>query len=306
MSRTRPLLVGVELGGTKCVCTLGTGPGGVLDQQRISTTSPDETLGAVKVQLDAWSRQHGTPAALGIGSFGPIDLRPASERFGWIRATPKPGWRDVDVRGILAAGRDIPVGFDTDVNGAAHAEGLWGAAAGLADFAYVTLGTGIGVGLVVNGRTAHGYNHGELGHIRVARIPDDTWSGCCPYHEDCVEALASGPAIQARAGRPAESLPAEHPAWAFAAHAVGQLLHAIALSTAPQRIIVGGGIGTGQPRFLGQVRSCLLASINGFVDIEELAGPVEQYVVAPGLGAQAGPLGALALAAGAFGHAAGN
>jgi len=291
------LLAGVELGGTKCVCTLGTGPQDIREQWRVPTGSPGQTLAAINERLDAWGRVHGKPAALGIGSFGPLDLRRSSPRYGYITSTPKPGWRDVDVLGALGAGRDLPLAIDTDVNAAAAAEGRWGAGAGLEDFAYVTIGTGIGVGLVAGGQLVHGANHGELGHIRVARVPGDTWPGVCPFHGDCVEGLASGPAIRARAGASTEQLHPEDPAWDFAAHAVGQMLHTLTLATAPRRIIIGGGVGLGREDFLERVRRHLLSSINGFVDIEQIAGPLDAYVVHPGLGEQAGPLGALALAA---------
>ena len=297
MTRRQPLLAGVELGGTKCVCILGTGPGDVRAQMRVPTTDPDSTLARLAGILDSWRAEHGDFEALGIASFGPLDLRPASPTFGYVTSSAKAGWRDVDVIGHLARGRRLPVGFNTDVNGAALAEGRWGAALGLRDFAYVTVGTGIGVGLVVGGELVRGCNHSELGHIRVARQAGDRWPGICAFHGDCAEGLASGPAIAARAGRPATDVPADDPVWELVAHTLGQLLHTIVFATAPRRILIGGGVAENHPELLGRVRARLSASVNGFIDLEDLTGGTERYVVAPGLGALAGPLGALALAA---------
>lgn len=296
-----PLLGGVELGGTKCVCILGTAPTDVRAQVRVATGAPDATLRDVRAVFDAWQLQHGRCAALGIASFGPLGLQPASPTFGHITSSAKPGWRDVDVLGSLSSGRAAPVGFDTDVNGAALAEGRWGAARGLSDFAYVTVGTGVGVGLVVGGQLVRGCNHTELGHIRVARMAGDSWPGVCSFHGDCVEGLASGPAISARAGGiPGADIPADSPVWETAVDALAQLLHTMVFATAPRRILIGGGVVEGHPELLARIRRRMSESINGFIDLEVLTGGLEQYVVRPGLGAQAGPLGALALAADAL------
>ncbi len=304
MSAERPLLAGVELGGTKCICVLGTGPDDIREQRRIPTAAPDVTLSDIVAVLDSWQARHGEIAALGIASFGPLDLQLQSARYGHVTSSVKPGWQDVDVVGRLAARRRVPLGFSTDVNGAALAEGRWGAARGLRDYAYVTVGTGIGVGVVAHGQLVLGCNHSELGHIRVVRLAGDTWGGVCPYHGDCAEGLASGPAIAARAGVAAGEVAADSPVWDFAAHALGQLLHTMVFATAPQRILIGGGVMEGHPELLPKVRRRLLASINGFIDVERLTGGMARYVVAPGLGPLAGPLGALALAADA--HAEGH
>jgi fructokinase len=293
-------LAGLELGGTKCVCTLGTGPTDVREQRRLPTTTPAETLAALRAVLDEWRARHGRIAALGIASFGPLDLDARSPTYGRVLASAKPGWLNVDLLGALADGVDAPVGFDTDVNAAALAEGRWGAARGLDDYAYVTVGTGIGVGLVTGGRLVHGGGHTELGHVRVGRHPGDTWPGICPYHGDCVEGLASGPAIAARAGRPAAELEPGDPAWALAAHALGGLLHTLVFATAPRRILVGGGVATGRPALLAAARRAMAASVAGFVDLDRLAGGSEALVAPPALGDQAGPLGAIALAADAL------
>jgi fructokinase len=297
MTTTGPLFGGVELGGTKCICAIGTGPGDIRGQIAIPTgADPAATLHRLADQLGAWAALHGRIAAVGIASFGPLDLDRGSPTYGFITSTPKPGWRGVDVAGALGRACGVPVGFDTDVNGAALAEGRWGAARDLGDFAYVTVGTGVGVGLVVNGGLVHGFGHPELGHVRVARLAGDEWPGICRLHDGCVEGLASGPAIAARAGIPAEQIPGDSPVWRATAHALAQLLHTLVLTTAPRRIIVGGGVLLARPPLLTQVRTMLLESLNGYLALEQLAGPIDRYVVSPGLGSLAGPLGALALA----------
>ncbi len=298
MTGPKPLLGGVELGGTKCICFIGTSPDDIREQVSVPTGGePQTTLRCIVGQLNVWQSVHGRIAALGIASFGPVDLATRSSTYGFITSTSKPGWRFVDVAGHLARAFDVPTGFDTDVNGAAVAEGRWGAARELSDFAYLTVGTGVGVGLVVNGGLVYGFSHPELGHVRVARMAGDDWPGACALHRDCVEGLASGTAIAARAGIPAEHVPAESPVWQPVAHALAQLLHTIVLATAPRRIILGGGVTQSRPELLARVRTLLLQSLNGYLALEEIAGPMEQYIVPPGLGSRAGPLGALALAA---------
>jgi fructokinase len=303
MSPVAQLLAGVELGGTKCVCILGTGPEDVRAIERLPTGEREETLRQIEAVLDRWRQQHGPARALGIASFGPIDLRADSPTQGFITSTSKPGWRDTDVARRLGRRAGIPVGFDTDVNGAALAEGRWGAGRSLHDFAYVTVGTGIGVGSIVRGKSLFGMNHTELGHIRVVRKAGDTFRGVCPYHDDCIEGLASGPAIEARAGMAASQLPVDHPAWDFVAHGLGQLLHTMVLTTAPQRIFLGGGVMSAQTHLFERIRTELKRSLNGYVRAPEVDAGLDQFVVPPGLGTMAGPLGALALAANAAGEA---
>jgi fructokinase len=291
------LLGGVELGGTKCVCLIGTGPDDIRVQVSVPTASdPELTLGRIEEALRNGMALHGPVQALGIASFGPVDLARDSPTYGCITATVKPGWSHIAVAGRLEQAFNVRVGFDTDVNGAALAEGLWGAAQNLADYAYVTVGTGVGVGLVVNGKLAHGFGHPELGHIRIARKSGDSWPGACAYHGDCVEGLASGVALAARAGMAADSIPADSPVWELAAHALAQLLHALVLTTAPRRILIGGGVVAARPTLLAQVREQLRLSLNAYLDLERLTGGIDRYVVLPGLGSLAGPLGALALA----------
>jgi fructokinase len=301
MRNAQPLLGGIELGGTKCICSIGTAPGDIREHIAVPTGSdPQKALHRIVDQMSAWAAIHGPIAALGIASFGPVDLDLRSSTYGFITSTSKPGWQFVDVAGPLGRAFGVPTGFDTDVNGAALAEGRWGAAHELADFAYVTVGTGVGVGLVVNGALVYGFCHPELGHARVARLPEDGWPGSCALHRDCVEGLASGTAIAARAGIPAEQVPADSPIWDTVAYALAQLLHNIVLATAPRRIILGGGVAQSRPELLAQVRTLLLQSLNGYVALENIVGPIEQYIVPPGLGAMAGPLGALAVANDAY------
>jgi fructokinase len=297
------LLAGVELGGTKCVCILGTGPEDVQATERLPTGEREETLRRIEAVLERWRKQHA-PQALGIASFGPVELRRAAPHYGYITSTSKPGWRDTDVAQRLALKLGVPTGFDTDVNGAALAEGRWGAARGLADYAYVTVGTGIGVGSIVHGRSLFGMNHTELGHIRVARKAGDSFPGMCPFHGDCIEGLASGPAIQARTGRSAAELPPDHPAWDYVVHDLAQLMHTMVLTTAPVRIFLGGGVMSGQAHLFERIRLELRRSLNSYVAAPELDRGLADYIVPPGLGTMAGPLGALALAADAESQAA--
>lgn len=298
MTHASKLLAGVELGGTKCVCILGTGPEDVRAIERLPTGhEPEHTMRQIEAVLERWRGQHGPARALGIASFGPVDLRVGSPTFGFITSTSKSGWRNTDVARRLGSKLGLPVGFDTDVNGAALAEGRWGAGRGLEDYAYVTVGTGIGVGSIVRGRSIFGMNHTELGHIRVARKAGDTFAGVCPYHGDCIEGLASGPAIEARAGKPASQLAPDDPAWDYVAHGLAQLFHTMVLTTAPRRIFLGGGVPSGQPHLFARIQQELKRSLNGYVEAPELEQGLAQFIAPPGLGTMAGPLGALALAA---------
>jgi fructokinase len=302
MAGARPLLAGVELGGTKCVCILGTGPEDIRAQARVQTRDSETTLAEIAAVLSQWRTQYGSPEGLGIACFGPLDLRAGSPTFGHVLCGPKADWAKsrwdkADVLGRLATGLDVPVEINTDVNAAALAEGRWGAARGLEDFAYVTVGTGIGVGLIVAGQTVFGAHHPELGHVHVARVIGDAWPGHCPYHGDCVEGLASGPAIAARTGIAPVDLGPTHPAWELVAHALGQLAHTLVLATGPRRILFGGGVVQNRPELLARVREHLVGSLNGYLRIDELSRGINEFIAPAGLGALAGPLGALALAA---------
>ncbi|RVT89818.1 ROK family protein [Sphingomonas crocodyli] len=284
------LVAGVELGGTKCVCVLASGPDDIRDERRIETRSPAETLPAIAAVLAEWTDAQ----AIGLASFGPVDLDDRSPRYGQIVNTPKPGWDGADIVG-LARATGLPFGFDTDVDGAALAEGRWGAAQGLGSFAYVTVGTGIGIGTVVRGQTVRGLGHSEAGHLRIPRLPGDDFAGVCPYHRDCVEGLASGPAIAARAGKPGEALSADDPAWTPVVAALAAMLHNLVLTAAPERILIGGGVFGGQPSLLPRLRSALVDSLAGYGAAPAIAAGIEDFLQAPALGHQAGPMGAIAL-----------
>lgn len=288
-------LAGIELGGTKCVCTLAHGPAAILDQRTVPTTQPSETLPAILAILDEWHAEHGF-RALGIASFGPIDINPTSPHYGEVLATNKAGWPGADVRRTLAAPFDVPVGFDTDVNGAALAEIRWGCAKGMDDFAYVTVGTGVGVGLVVHGKPTRGISHSEIGHLRVPRLPSDTLESVCSYHPDCIEGLASGTALVARLrGRSVADVGEDDPVWEPIVSALAIMCHDLVCTTGPQRIAIGGGVVSGQPHLLPRIEAALLESLGGYMPLPS-DGP---YIVAPALGGLAGPLGAIAVAASA-------
>jgi fructokinase len=291
------LLAGVELGGTKCICVLGTGPQDIRAQIELPTHDPPGTLAAIESVLEAWRAQESGFAAIGLAAFGPLNLRRGSPQYGWVSRTVKPGWSDTELLGRFVRKFGVPTGIDTDVNAAARAEGRWGGAQGLQDFVYVTVGTGIGAGVIVNGAPVSGANHTELGHIRTVRLPGDGFAGVCPFHGDCLEGLASGPAIEARAARPPVALPADDPAWVPVAHALGQLCQTLVLSVAPRRIFLGGGVMTGQPQLFGMIRRGLQHSLNGYVNTQEVGEQVDRFIVPSGLGAAVGPLGALAVAA---------
>ena len=284
---------GIEAGGTKFVCAVGSGPGTTSDEIAFSTTTPDETIGrAVRFFRD----QHDPIAALGIGSFGPVDPDPGSSTYGMITSTPKPGWQNVDIRGRLASALGVPVGFDTDVNAAALGEHRWGAAQDAETFVYVTVGTGIGGGAMVEGRLVHGLVHPEMGHFHVPHDHErDPFEGTCPFHGDCLEGLAAGPALEARWGERGEDLPEDHPAWPLEAHYLALGLMAVVCVLSPQRIVLGGGVM--RQRFLfPMIRAELQDLLAGYIQAEAITEGMEGFVVPPGLGDRAGVLGAIALA----------
>lgn len=287
-----PLIAGVELGGTKCVVMLASGPEAIQEQVRIPTTTPQETLSAVEAVLDRWR----CFAAIGIASFGPIAIDRHAGSFGSITATPKPGWADTDVVRRLERRFDVPVGFHTDVTGAALAEARWGAGRGLDDLAYVTVGTGIGAGMIGGGGPVDGLTHSELGHIMPPRLVGDDWGGSCPFHGACVEGLASGPAIAARTGVKAEALEADDAVWNSVTDALGHLFATLILTGVPRRIVLGGGVGVGKPFLLPRLRQKTRAILNGYVPIAAVED-METFVVTAALGGNAGPLGAVLLGA---------
>jgi fructokinase len=297
-----PLVAGIELGGTKSVAVLAR-DATILERQRVPTDDPASTLEGLSRQLAAWAGGGQRFSAIGIGSFGPVGLDPQRADFGYVTTTPKAGWGSTDVRGHFAERFDVPIGFDTDVNGAALAEGRWGAARGCAVHIYITIGTGIGGGLVIDDHPVHGAVHPEHGHFRVRRRSDDTFAGVCPYHGDCIEGLASGPAIAARAGASPERLAPDHPVWVDVAAEIGEMMAILVLSVSPQRIVIGGGVGNGLPWLLPRVRKSTRAVLAGYVaGIDD--GGVDRLIVAPELGDDAGPLGAVAVGLSALGDAA--
>jgi fructokinase len=286
---------GIEAGGTKFVCSVGSGPHDLTEEIRFPTTTPAETLARALAYFKEQEAREGPLEAIGVASFGPVDPDPGSARFGYITTTPKPGWANTDVVGALKANFDIPIGFDTDVNGAALAEGRWGAAQGLHTFLYLTIGTGIGGGAMVNGKLLHGLVHPEMGHVRLNHDQQlDAYAGNCPYHGDCLEGMASGPAIEKRWGRKGQELAPDHMAWDLEADYLAQALQTFICSFSPQRIIMGGGVMEA-PGLLPKVRRKTVDYLNGYVQHPAITERIETYLVPPGLGNKAGVLGAIAL-----------
>lgn len=247
-------------------------------------------------------REHsrGKLQAVGIASFGPVDLSKSSPTFGYITSTPKIGWQNFNFIGTVHAAFDVPIGFDTDVNAAALGEARWGAAQAISDFIYLTVGTGIGGGGIVNGRVLHGLVHPEMGHIRIPHDQvRDPYRGCCPFHGDCLEGLACGPAMEERWGIPASTLPVDHPAWALEAHYLALGLVNWVCTLSPKRIVLGGGVMQ-QQWLIPLVRSELVRLLNGYVQSIELTEKVDEYVVPAKLANRAGILGAFALAQQAY------
>ena len=292
----KPLIGAVEAGGTKMVCAVGTGPDDIRDEVRFPTSSPEECLPQVIDYFTAWQAEHGEQiAAIGYGTFGPCDPNPNSPTYGWVTKTPKPGWTDTDVVGPLRAAFDIPIGFDPDVNGAALGEHLWGAAQDVDTFVYLTIGTGIGGGLIVNGRILHGLIHPEAGHVTMRRDPaQDPYPGRCPFHGDCLEGLAAGPAIGERWSMPASELGPEHPAWDLEAQYLAEACRNLVCTLSPQRIVLGGGVME-QLHLFPRIRTRTVEMLNGYVQTPEILERIDDFIVPPGLGNRAGVSGCIAL-----------
>ena len=282
----------IEAGGTKFVCATGTGPDDLSELVRFPTTTPEETI---QRAIDYFREQPRAIDALGIASFGPVDPNPVSTTFGYITSTPKPGWTDTNLAGAIGEALGVPVGFDTDVNGAAMAETIWGAARGLHTSLYITVGTGVGGGAVVDGKPLNGLLHPEMGHIRIPRAEGDTFEGYCPYHGDCLEGMATGPALKARWGVPAETLPPDHEAWEFEAHYLAMAIVNYTLVLSPQRIVMGGGV-MDQQQLFPLVRDRVQTLLNGYVQSPAITEKIDSYIVPPALGNKAGALGGIALA----------
>ncbi len=282
---------GVEAGGTKFVCAVGSGPDDIRAEQTIETTSPEETLG----RTVEFFRRFGELSGIGIGSFGPVDPDPRSTTFGYITSTPKNGWQNTDFVGYVKSGLGVDVVFDTDVNAAAVGEHRWGAAVGLDSFIYLTIGTGIGGGGLVRGRRLRGLVHPEMGHLLLPRAENDTFEGICPFHGDCLEGMASGPAIRARVGRPAEELAATDPSWAYEVHYLSMAMVSYICTLSPKRIVLGGGVMQ-QKHLFPRIRERVLTLLNGYIQSPAILQNMDSYIVPPALGNRAGVLGAIALA----------
>lgn len=283
---------GIEAGGTKWRCAIGTGPDDVRADETFATTTPAETIG----RAVSFFEREGPVAAVGIGSFGPVDLRPASPTWGYVTTTPKPGWSGVAVGPELRDRLGVPVAFETDVNAAALGEGRWGAAAGLDTFCYITVGTGIGGGAIVGDRLVHGLLHPEFGHLPVPHDTSaDPFAGSCPYHGDCWEGLAAGPAIERRWGRRGEELAGDAEVWALEARYLALGLVSVISVLSPQRIVLGGGV-LEAPGLLERVRGEIVRLVNGYLGVPETGERIAEYVAPPALGSRSGVLGAIALA----------
>ena len=291
-----PIYGGIEGGGTKFVCAVGSAEGESLAETRFPTTTPEETLNRAIAFFQEQTRLLGPLSGLGIACFGPLDPDIHSPTYGHILATPKAGWAGADVVGALRSALPVPIAFDTDVNGAALGEWRWGAAQGLSTFLYFTVGTGVGGGAMVEGKLLHGLIHPEMGHIPLPHdYAQDPFPGSCPFHGDCFEGLASGPAMEKRWGQRAETLPADHPAWDLEAHYIARAMQGFICSFSPQRIILGGGVPQ-QPALLPLVRAKVLRYLNNYVNSGAILEHIDTYIVPPGLGARAGVCGAFALA----------
>ena len=286
----------IEAGGTKMLCGVGDARRGSRETARIDTRDPERTIVDIVAFFEATADRHGTPAAIGIASFGPLDLDPASPDYGAFTTTPKPGWSGANLRRAIGAALGLPTAIDTDVNAAALAEARYGAAAGKRAVAYVTVGTGIGVGLVADGRTIAGFGHPEAGHLLPRRHPaHGDFAGTCPFHGDCLEGLASGPAIRAAFGATLAEVGADHAAWAVVSDYLGQLCASLILTVSPEHIVLGGGVMT-QARLFPMVRTETLRRLAGYAAPWTPDGVAEARITPPGTIEPPGLIGAYLLA----------
>jgi fructokinase len=294
-----PMYGGVEAGGTKFVCIISSGPGDIRAEKKFPTTTPTETLRLVVDFFTENIKKIDEPiSSIGIACFGPIDLNRSSPKFGFITTTPKIGWKDTDIAGIIGNELSLPVFMDTDVNAAAVGEGVWGAGRGLNDFLYLTIGTGLGGGGCANGKPIHGLVHPEMGHMRIPHDwHTDPFPGNCPYHGDCLEGLAAGPAIKARWGQPAETLPSDHRAWEIESDYLALAIQNLVCILSPQKVILGGGVME-QSHLFPMIRSKVQKYLNEYLQSEEITRDIEHFIVPPVLGSRAGVFGAIALAKG--------
>ncbi|KQU57128.1 ROK family protein [Rossellomorea marisflavi] len=284
------MLGAIEAGGTKFVCAVGDEQGTIIDRVQIPTTLPEETI----PKVIEFFRKHPVKA-IGIGSFGPIDVNRESASYGNVTSTPKVGWKDYPFVQAIKEAIPVPVGFNTDVNAAALGEATFGAAKGLDSCLYITVGTGIGAGAVVQGKLLQGLSHPEMGHILIRRHEDDAYEGKCPYHKDCLEGLAAGPAIEARWGVKGDQLVDKGEVWEMEGYYIAQALMQYIVIISPKKIILGGGVMK-QKQIFPIIYKHLEKMINGYVDLP----PLEDYIVSPGLGDNAGITGSLMLAQEAY------
>lgn len=284
------LIGGIEAGGTKMVCAVGDENGNITDRISLPTGSdPHETFGEIVQYFKKWEI-----SALGIGCFGPVDLNRQSKTYGYITATPKAGWANTDVVGYFKEKLNVPVGFDTDVNGAVLGEVTWGAAKGLESAVYVTIGTGVGVGVYINGALLHGLIHPEAGHILLMRHPGDSYGGCCPFHKNCMESLASGPAIEGRWGRKGFELEDRDAVWELEAYYIAQAVANYILTYSPQKVILWGGV-MHQEKLFPMVRREVVKFLNGYLKHKMIIQSIDEYIVPPALGEDPGIKGAIRL-----------
>lgn len=283
------LIGGLEAGGTKMVCAVGDENGRILDRAAFPTRQPRETFEELTAYFKRWDIK-----ALGIGCFGPLDLDRQSKTYGYITETPKKGWEYCDIVGIFRDAFGIPVGFDTDVNGAVLGEVTWGAAKGADSAIYITVGTGVGVGVYINGALLHGLVHPEAGHILLAKHPDDKYDGICPFHGHCLEGLASGPAVEARWGAKGAELADRDEVWELEAYYIAQAIANYILAYSPQKIILWGGV-MHQERLFGMVRAQVQKFLNGYLAHERITKSIDEYIVPPALGENPGIMGAIRL-----------
>jgi len=290
------LFGGIESGGTKFVCLVGNSPDNLIREERFPTTTPHETIDRL-IEFFWPYIKSGELAAVGIASFGPLDLNPSSPTYGYITTTPKPGWNKIDLYGEIQRKLQVPVAFDTDVNAAAFGEQYWISENRAMDpFIYVTVGTGIGVGVIVNGFPLHGLIHAEAGHFAIPHNwQRDPFPGACPYHGDCLEGLASGSSMRKRWGQDPESLPDLHPGWDLESDYIALALVNLIYAYSPQRIILGGGVSQ-HPGLLQAVRWKVQQFMNGYVQSAMLMDRIDEYILPPALGNRSGGLGAIAMA----------
>ncbi len=286
---------GIEAGGTKFICAVGSGPGQLLSETRIETTNPDETLQQV-IHFFRPAVIEGSLTRIGIGCFGPLDLDHSSSTYGFITSTTKPGWRNTDVIGRLQRELDVEFAFDTDVNAAALGEFIWGAGRGFDPLLYITIGTGVGGGCIIGGKPHKGLVHTEMGHVRIPHdLDQDPFPGSCPFHGDCLEGLASGPAIAKRFGMPGDEILDDHPFWEIEARYIALALQNFIVTLSPRKIVLGGGIM--QRAFLyPMIQKQVQQLLNGYVQHPDVLDHMDDYILAPELGNQSGVFGAIALA----------